>query len=103
MISLKVDCLTSDLTQRFYDDFINSIDVHSLACTCGSHDNIIHGYYNRKVRTDKSNVILKITRIRCKQCGKTHALLLSLIIPYKSVSLSTSIRILKNENIDNMK
>ena len=102
MISLKVDDLKEKLNQQLYDDYINFIDIHSLSCTCGNHDNVIHGYYKRKVRTDKGNIKLKIVRIKCKCCGKTHAVLLSLIIPYKSVCLSTSIRIIKKDNIDSL-
>lgn len=102
MISLKIDNFKDELNQQFYDEHINLIDIHSLSCTCGSHDNVIHGYYKRKVRTDKENIKLRIVRIRCKGCGKTHAILLSLIIPYKSVCLNTSIRIIKKDNIDSL-
>ena len=41
MISLKVDNLKGELNQQLYDDYINLIDVHSLTCTCGNHDNVI--------------------------------------------------------------
>ncbi len=102
MISLKVDDFKDELNQKFYDDYINLIDVHSLTCTCGSHDNVIHGYYKRKVKTDNGNIKLRIIRIKCKHCGKTHAVLVSLIIPYKSVCLNTSIRIIKNDDIDSL-
>ena len=102
MISLKVDNCNGELNQQIYDDCINLIDVHSLTCTCGSHNNVIHGYYERKVRTNNGNISLKIIRIRCKYCGRTHAVHVSLIIPYKSVCLNTSIRIIKNEHIDSL-
>ena len=102
MISLKVDKFKGELNQQLYDDYINLIDVHSLTCTCGNHDNVIHGYYKRKVRTDKSNIELRVVRVKCKCCGKTHAVLISLIIPYKSVCLKTSIRIIKKDNIDSL-
>ena len=102
MISLKVDNLKGELNQQLYDNHISLIDVHSLTCTCGNHDNVIHGYYKRKVRTDKSNIEIRVVRVKCKCCGKTHAVLISLIIPYKSVCLNTSIRIVKKDNIDSL-
>lgn len=102
MISLKVDKFKGELNQQLYDNYISLIDVHSLMCTCGSHDNVIHGYYKRKVRTDKNNIEIRIVRVKCKCCGKTHAVLISLIIPYKSVCLNTSIRIIKKDNIDSL-
>lgn len=102
MITLKVDYFNNKLNQKFYDDCINRIDVHSLSCTCGSHNHVIHGYYKRKVITDEDKITLRIVRIKCKCCGKTHAILISLIIPYKSVCLNTSIRIIKKDNIDSL-
>ena len=85
MISLKVDKFKGELNQQLYDDYISLIDVHSLTCTCGNHDNVIHGYYKRKVRTDKSNIELRVVRVKCK-----------------SVCLKTSIRIVKKDNIDSL-
>lgn len=102
MITLKVEKINSEFNQKFYDDCISQIDIHTLSCSCNSHDNVIHGYYQRKVRTDKGNIMLRVIRVRCKNCGKTHAVLISLIIPYKSVSLKTSIRIIRRENIKSL-
>ena len=48
MISLKVNKFKGELNQHIYDNYISLIDVHSLMCTCGSYDNVIHGYYKRK-------------------------------------------------------
>lgn len=48
MTSLKADKFKGELNQQLYDNYISLIDVHSLMCTCGSHDNVIHGYYKRK-------------------------------------------------------
>ena len=75
MISLKVDNLKGELNQQLYDEYINLIDVHSLMCTCGNHDNVIHGYYKRKVRTDKINTELRIVRVKCKCCDKSDVFL----------------------------
>ena len=41
-----------------------------------------------------------ILRVKCKECGKTHAVLLSLIVPYQSVELEIQIQILKDEDVE---
>ena len=41
MITLKVDNCNGELNQQIYENCINHIDVHSLSCACGSHDNVI--------------------------------------------------------------
>ena len=56
MITLKVEKENSELTQETYDSIIRSIDIHSLECTCGRHDMVVHGYYSHCVKT-KSGVI----------------------------------------------
>ena len=44
-----------------------------------------------------SNVLIKVSilRVKCSHCGKTHALLPSLIVPYSQVALKEQIAILK--------
>ena len=46
--------------------------------------------------------VLKIQRIRCKSCLRTHTLLLDLIVPYKQLNMELIIDILLNnvETID---
>lgn len=74
-------------TIQFY---LNSVNFGYLECpNCHSHDLIRWGFYERNViffsndeLTIESN-ILKIQRVKCKGCGKTHALLPFGIIPYK--------------------
>ena len=70
--------------------YLNIINFCNLECPiCHSHDLIKWGYYERNVLffsndgTTIEGSILKIQRIRCKSCGKTHALLPFGIIPYK--------------------
>ena len=43
--------------------------------------------YKRSVIIPEGKVILKIVRLKCSVCGKTHALLLSSMVPYCQISL----------------
>lgn len=88
MITIFVrDC--NQISQSFYDSVINKVQFHQLTCSC-SHSAClsIHGYYNRTVKLPSGAVRLRICRVICSQCGTTHALLLSSMVPYSQVPLS---------------
>lgn len=81
---LVQDCNT--FTQNFYNSVILSLPFHRLRCSCGHHGGLsIHGYYERFVITPDGKVPLKICRVRCSECGRTHALLLSSIVAYSQI------------------
>lgn len=89
MITISVD-LCNPVTQKNYDDVINSLQFHQLTCPCCSHSACltIHGYYDRSVRENGENATLHICRVLCSQCGHTHSLLLSSIVPYSQIPLA---------------
>lgn len=73
-------------TQKFYDSVIFSLPFHRLRCSCGHCGQLtVHGYYVRSVITPEGKVPLKVCRLRCSQCGHTHALLLSSIVAYSQI------------------
>ena len=89
MITLTVkDCNT--FSQDYYDKMIASLQFHQLTCSCGHSGCLtIHAYYRRKVKTPNGHVhTLKILRVKCSECGTTHAILLSSMVPYSQISLS---------------
>ena len=75
-------------------NYENITNFGPLRCPhCHSNNLIRWGFYERSVIffSDKRNNILesnivKIQRIRCKGCGKTHAILPFGIVPYKQFS-----------------
>lgn len=80
------DC--NQISQSFYDSVINELQFHHLTCSCGhSACLFIHGYYKRTLKTGDISIRLRICRLKCSQCGITHALLPSLIVPYSQISL----------------
>ena len=85
MITIFVqDC--NPISQSFYDSVINRIPFHQLTCTCGHSACMnIHGYYRRSIKLPDGTLRLRICRVRCSECGKTHALLLSSIVPYSQI------------------
>ena len=76
------------LSQNFYDSCINSLQFHRLSCSCGHSGCLgIHGYYQRKVKTQNGSFLLVVCRVRCSVCGRTHALLPSSLVPYSQIPL----------------
>ena len=60
---------------------------------------VVHGYYTRKIKTINGNIELVILRVRCKDCGRTHAVLISFIVPYQSIEMSVQIEIITDKDI----
>ena len=73
-------------SQDYYDSVINSLDLSRLACSCKAVGCFrIHGYYSRKVRTAYDLCHLRVCRVRCMSCGRTHAILLSSMVPHSQI------------------
>ena len=60
MITLKVDKLNREISQKLYDEIIASVDIHLLECTCKRHNMVVHGYYTRKIKTINGNIDKRI-------------------------------------------
>ena len=65
MITLKVEKENKELNQDYYDLIIRNIDIHSLECTCGRHDMVVHSYYSRNINIGDSFFICLNSRV-CK-------------------------------------
>ena len=95
MITLKLKKTNINITQKIYDEYIEEVGIHTLNCKCGSHELVRHGYYNRKVKTAVSTITIRILRVKCKRCKATHAIFLSILVPYQMIQLNIQINILK--------
>lgn len=84
-------------TQKDYDKFLNSISIHNLPCTCNVSGHFIkHGYYRRYIKTPLKKVPLLILRVKCKHCGKTHAVFPTCIVPYSQHLLKDQLTIIQS-------
>lgn len=91
MITISVSDY-NQFSQDYYDSVINSLQLHRLKCSCGHCACLsIHAYYCRSVFLPDSILSLRVCRVRCSECGRTHALLLSSIVPYCRISLSRQV------------
>lgn len=86
MITIFQD-FCNPISQNSYDKTINLIQFHQLTCTCGHSACLtVHGYYDRKVKSEDHSVTLHICRVKCSHCNKTHALIPAFIVPYSQVA-----------------
>ncbi len=85
--------------QAYYNELVSNINRFSLSCAGDCQGNfIIHGYYNRRVKLPFGFFNLRIMRLRCKDCGRTHAILLSCLVPYSSIPLAVQVEISIHKN-----
>ena len=85
MITIPIeDC--NSFSQKTYDDYVFSLQPHMLKCKCGhSGCMIFYGHYTRHMKLLGLFIKLVIQRVRCSFCGKTHALIPKLIVPYSQI------------------
>lgn len=94
MITIITDKIKT-LNQFSYNDFLEDIEMHKLSCSCGLFGSLIkHGYYTRSIKTSSGIIPLSILRVKCRHCGRTHAVLPFLIVPYSRVLLDTHLAII---------
>ena len=70
--------------QRAYSNLISSIDFSNIIYPCSSTSWDIHAYYDRNISFCGEKIKVRILRIKCRHCGKTHAVLIEDMIPYSS-------------------
>ena len=74
------------LTNEKYQEFVSGLEIHRIFCSCGHAGCLVrHGYYRRKLKTADGTVTLRILRVRCKECGRTHAILPECVVPYSRI------------------
>ena len=85
------------ISQDFYDKTVFSLDLALIPCSCGHTGCLIwHGSYTRKVILEDQILSLRISRVRCQNCGCTHAILLSSIVPYSQIPLSIHVSVARS-------
>lgn len=81
MITFKMKNFNIDINN--YLEFVANLEVKTIKCPyCGTAHMERHGYYRRYINISETKHYIKILRVRCKICGRTHAVLPDFIIPY---------------------
>ena len=78
-----------DNFQKTYDALVFSLPINMMECP-GCHKSgclVYYGSYTRQVKLSGKLIQLSIQRVKCKECGRTHAILISIIVPYSQILL----------------
>lgn len=95
MITIVTEKIKS-VSQKNYDALLENLNLNKLTCSCGNlGDFIKHGYYNRSIKSSDKPVVIRILRVICKRCGKTHAIFPESIVPYSQICLNDHLSIIK--------
>lgn len=95
MVTIMAEKCNS-LSQEIYDEYVENVNIYSVTCQhCKCTGTMKrYGFYERRVRFKGKVVKIRIQRICCKECGHTHALLLSIMVPYSQIPLEDQIQII---------
>ena len=71
---------------EIYNSVIANLQLHQLTCPCGCSGCLrVHAYYYRTLKIPAGPVRMRIMRVFCTKCEKTHALLPAFIVPYSHI------------------
>ena len=83
----------SEEWRKTYESYTEEFDMSKLECNC-CHcrgECIRHGYYERNYLIGSEDLVsgsrIRILRVKCKNCGHTHAVLPAEIVPYTQYSI----------------
>lgn len=93
--------LTAEIIQDIYDYIVKDASI-VLICPnplCGgNHSLICWGYYTRTLIVLGIVVRLHVKRVRCKECGRTHAVHIASMVGYRQTSMESIIDILTSSS-----
>lgn len=76
------------LSQKNYDALVDDLQFQQITCTCGHRGCMRrYGTYKRTVWFLGVCILLRVQRVQCTHCGKTHAILLDIFVPYSRIPL----------------
>jgi len=89
---LMITLLTNDFkrfTQAIYDETVEKMQIRRIPCSCGCSGCMVrHGFYLRRFKDSYGTKRIRILRLKCTRCKRTHAILPAAIVPYSQISLA---------------
>lgn len=79
------------LVNRLYGEKVARLDFNRLRCGACQRagDYEIKGYYRRKISINGVMVPVTVLRMKCRGCGRTHAIMFLDFVPYYRLASST--------------
>lgn len=83
------------LTPKIYNHIVSHLELHRVRCSCGHAGCLIrHGYYSRKLKLRYGTYSFRILRVKCRECGHTHAILPDSVVPYSQIPVDIQHKLL---------
>ncbi len=74
------------ITQEIYGEVTANLPLYRMHCSCGHAGCLVrHGYYSRRLKTRQGTIVLRILRVKCRECCRTHAILPEIVVPYSQI------------------
>jgi len=73
------------MDQQRYDEMLSGLELAKIECVCSSRGMKVHGYYERSIHSSEGKTKLRVMRLKCPCCGRTHAVLPSVLVPYQQL------------------
>ena len=87
------------LDQETYNKIEMQVQLHRIKCSCGCSGCLApYGSYTRHIKNDDGRIKIRVRRLRCRDCGRTHALLPTSIVPYSQVLLKDQVQVIEGHN-----
>ena len=95
---ITISCTGYDsFSQRYYDDLIARLDLNTLSCSCGCTGKLIYyGVYIRSVKSEHKHIRLRVRRVYCTHCSRTHAIMPSVIVPYSQFLINDHVSVISS-------
>lgn len=91
------DLLIKEFNQEIYDSIVTNVDFTNQECSCGSIGSFVKiGCYSKFYKTSIKRICIQIQRVKCKYCGKTHAIFIECMVPSSMLLLTTQLEMLKS-------
>ena len=99
MIIIKLSSKIKHITKNKYEKIIQSLNFNELSCPkCNSKGLRAHASYSRYVDIFKRSHKVTIQRLRCPECGSTHAVLVEDMIPYSIASYNLIVEVIADKD-----
>lgn len=84
--------------ESWYSKIVNRLNIPMIECSCHQRGTLkIHAYYSRSIKTPFGKVKIRILRVICSFCHRTHAILPMFIVPYSQIQMEDQINIILND------
>lgn len=86
----------TNFDQEVYDQILEQADFKNIECDCGGKGQFVKiGFYTRTYKSDTKKIKIKIQRVLCKHCGKSHAVFVEWMVPASMMLVTTQLQILR--------